>query len=155
MLAAAAEDVGLGGAQLEEWCARPEVEVELLADKAAARSPSLAARALDEKLGGPRNQRRYTTPSYELVLTDGDATAAVPGFNPVEAYETAIANLAPALVRQPTPKSVEEILAWADEPLATAEVAAVAQLDVVETRVRLGRIARPLPSGADFYWELA
>lgn len=152
LLAAAAEDVGLAPVELEEWCARPEVEAALRDDRVAARSPSLVARALDHKLGGPRSQRRYTTPSYELA--SGGETAAVPGFNPVEAYEIAIANLAPTLVRRPKPESVEEILAWAVEPLATAEVAAVAQIDRDEARERLAHVARPVPAGADFYWTL-
>jgi hypothetical protein len=43
-------------------------------------------------------------------------------------------------------------LAWAGEPLATVEVAAVMQLALVRARVALGRAARPLPAGADFYW---
>ena len=35
-------------------------------DIALARAPTPAARALDHKLGGPRIERRYTAPSYEL-----------------------------------------------------------------------------------------
>ena len=69
--------------------------------------PSRAARALDHKLGGPPEERRYTAPSYEI----GDF--ALPGFHPVEAYEAAIANVAPELMRRPKPDSVEELLAWA------------------------------------------
>ena len=46
-----------------------------------------------------------------------------------------------------------EVLAWADHPLATAEVAAIAQLDLTQARVELGRVARPTPAGADFYWS--
>ncbi len=78
----------------------------------------------------------------------------MPGFNAYEAYEVAIANLAPELVRRPEPDAVEEVLAWADEPLATAEIAAVAQLDMAEARAALSRVARPLPAGADLYWSL-
>ena len=44
----------------------------------------------------------------------------VPGFNPVEVYETAIAHLEPNLDRRAKPTSAEELLAWAGEPLATA-----------------------------------
>jgi hypothetical protein len=80
--------------------------------------------------------------------------SAVPGFNPVEAYETAIANLAPELERRPKPASVAELLAWADHPLATAEVSLVAQLGLVQTRTALGRVARAEPAGADLYWRL-
>jgi hypothetical protein len=154
LIAAAAVDVGLDPAELERWCASPEVRAALQADVAAARSPSRAARALDHKLGGPRERRRYTAPSYEIAHVERGETAAVPGFNPVEAYETAIANLAPELVRTAPPSAVEDVLAWAGEPLATVEVAAVAQLDPVEARVALGRVARPLPTGADLFWVL-
>jgi hypothetical protein len=76
----------------------------------------------------------------------------VPGFNPVEAYEVAIANLAPELERRPKPKHVEEVLAWAGEPLATAEVALIAQLEPRDARAALSRVATPTAAGADFYW---
>ena len=153
LLAAAASDVGLDPATVEAWCASAEVERALQADIEAARSPSPAARALDHKLGGPPEQRRYTAPSYEIRRdADGPATT-LPGFHPVEAYEAAIANLAPELPRRGKPESVAEVLAWADHPLATAEVAAIAQLNATQARVELGRVARPTPAGADFYWS--
>jgi 2-hydroxychromene-2-carboxylate isomerase len=152
LLAAAANDVGLDPSALEAWCATAEVERALQADIAAARSPSPAARALDHKLGGPPEQRRYTAPSYEIRREPDDIAVTLPGFHPVEAYEAAIANLAPELVRRPKPESVADVLAWAGEPLATAEVAAIAQLDATQARVKLSRVARPIPAGADFYW---
>src|SRR4051794_24083766 len=154
LIAAAAADAGLHPDELARWCATTAVERALQADIEAARSPSLAARALEHRLGGPAGQRRYTAPSYEIADPEGGQTFAVPGFNPVEAYETAIANLAPALVRRPQPEAVEELLAWAREPLATAEVAAVMRLDPAKARVALGRVARPIAAGADFYWTL-
>jgi hypothetical protein len=154
LIAAAARDAGLDPDELDRWCASADVEAALQADIEAARSPSPAARALDHKLGGPRSQRRYTAPSYEIANPATGASASVPGFNPIEAYETAIAGLAPDLVRRPAPASVDELLAWAGEPLATVEVAAVMQLAPVQARVALGRAARPLPAGADFYWTL-
>jgi hypothetical protein len=127
----------------------------LRADFDAARSPSPAARALDHKLGGPLGSRRYTAPSYEIADAARDRTFALPGFNPVEAYEAAIANLAPELVRRPKPGSLSELLAWAGHPLATAEVAAIAQIDLEQARGRLRQLARPIPAGADYYWEQA
>jgi 2-hydroxychromene-2-carboxylate isomerase len=153
LIAAAADDVGLAPERFAAWCATAEVEAALQADIEASRNPSPAARALDHKLGGPREARRYTAPSYELSRADG-GSATVPGFNPVEAYETAIANLAPELVRRPKPETVDELLAWAGEPLATAEVAAVTQLEPTAARTALGRVARAIPAGADFYWTL-
>jgi len=154
LIAASARDVGLDPARLDAWCATEQVDAGLRADIEAARSPSRRALALDHKLGGPRERRRYTAPSYEIKRSDGGPAIAVPGFNPIEAYETAIANLAPELVRHPKPDTAEELLAWAGEPLATAEIAAVMQLDLTDARAALSRVARPLPAGAELYWGL-
>ena len=99
LIAAAARDVGLDPDELDAWCGERDVEAALQADIAAARAPAPAARALDHKLGGPREQRRYTAPSYEIAAPTA-AAVVVPGFNPVEAYDTAIANLAPELERR-------------------------------------------------------
>ena len=118
LLAAAAADVGLDPEEVERWSRMPAVEDALRADIEAARSPTPAARRLDHKLGGPAHERRYTAPSYELSC-DG-RTFSIPGYNPFEVYETALANL--GLDRRPTPESVEQVLAWATEPLATVEV---------------------------------
>jgi hypothetical protein len=155
LIAAAAREAGIDPGELERWCSSAEARHALAADVDAARAPSPAARALDHKLGGPRSQRRYTAPSYEIANPATGATASVPGFNPIEVYETAIASLAPELERRPPPGSVSELLDWAGEPLATVEVAAIMQLAVVDARVALGRAARPIPAGADMYWEPA
>jgi predicted DsbA family dithiol-disulfide isomerase len=154
LIAAAAADAGLDAAQLAQWCESDEVEEALAADVDAARSPTVEARALDHKLGGPRARRRYTAPSYEITREPGGPTVTVPGFNPIEAYETAIANLAPELVRRPRPETAGELLQWAGQPLATAEVAAVMRLSATKARAALSRAARALPAGADFYWAL-
>jgi predicted DsbA family dithiol-disulfide isomerase len=146
LIDAAAADAGLDPAVVRAWTATDEVAAALEADAAAARLPLPAARALDHKLGGPHEQRRYTAPSYVI---DG---VAVPGFNPVEVYETVIANRAPDLPRRPRPESVAELLRWAGEPLATAEVALVMGLDRDEARAALEPVARFAPAGADGYW---
>jgi hypothetical protein len=39
------------------------------------------------------------------------------------------------------------------EPLAAAEVAAIAQLDITRTRAALSQVAQPNAAGADFYWS--
>jgi 2-hydroxychromene-2-carboxylate isomerase len=155
LVAAAARDAGLDPERLAAWCATSAVHEALRDDIAAAREPSPAARALDHKLGGPPEQRRYTAPSYELRRADGaGASFALPGFNAVEAYEAAIANLDPELVHRPKPDSVEELLAWAGEPLATAEIVLVMQADEPDVRSDLSRVARATPAGADCYWSL-
>jgi len=156
----AAGQAGLPVAELAEWAAAPEVEEAVRADMQAARSPSPASRAQDYKLGGPEEERRYTCPSYELLrATDPPAdwpTARrvdLPGFRPVEAYEAAIANLAPELTRRPDPESAEEVLTWAGVPLATAEVAAVMDRDPADVRGELARVADYEPVGVDGYWS--
>jgi predicted DsbA family dithiol-disulfide isomerase len=149
LIAAAATDAGLDPDALANWGQTDSVRADLEADVAAARRPSRAARTLDHKLGGPAAQRRYTAPSY---LIDG---FVIPGFQPVETYETAIANQAPYLSRRPPPASVTELLQWAPEPLATAEAALIMQTDIDSVRAQLARVAQFAPAGADGYWTRA
>jgi predicted DsbA family dithiol-disulfide isomerase len=158
----AAEQAGLPVEELARWAAAPEVEQALQADMLAARSPSPASRAQDYKLGGADGERRYTCPSYELLRhTDPPPdwpTARrvdLPGFRPVEAYEAAIANLAPELTRRPDPATPREVLEWAGVPLATVEVAAVMDREPSDVRVELARSARFEPVGVDGYWSPA
>jgi predicted DsbA family dithiol-disulfide isomerase len=148
LIAAAATATGLDAHQLAAWSATKAVSTALEADAAAARDPAPAARALDHKLGGPPAQRRYTAPSY---LIDG---YAIPGFNPIEVYETAIANRAPRVERRPPPATIPQLLQWADEPLATAEIALIMQTDHEQTRHALREVANWQPAGADGYWTL-
>ena len=148
----AGRDAGLDPLQLRAWSDEPATGEALAQDIAASRQPSAAARALDHKLGGPSEQRRYTAPSYELATAQ--ASACVPGFNPVEAYEAAIANLAPGLPRRPPPETAVELLEWAEMPLATAEVVQIMQQPEAEVRAQLARCAQAIPAGADMYWSL-
>ncbi len=50
------------------------------------------------------------------------------------------------------PEALQELPAWAGEPLATAEVAAVLQVRPAQPRVALAEVARPHAAGADFFW---
>jgi predicted DsbA family dithiol-disulfide isomerase len=157
----AAGEAVIEPAELRNWMADPEVEPAMRADMLASRSPSPASLAQDYKLGGPPEERRYTCPSYELIrvtepLADWPTANRVdlPGYRPIEAYETAIANLAPELARRPDPDTVEDVLAWAGMPVATAEVAAVCDREVADVRADLARVATFLPVGGDGYWTL-
>src|SRR4051812_36840183 len=116
----------------------PSLEVALREDMAAARAPSAAAQALPHKLGpGPR----YTCPSYEIARDGGGwPRFDVPGFQPVEVYEAAIANLAPELERRPLAESAAEVLEWAGEPLAAAEVAAIRGVSLAEAGAELATV---------------
>jgi len=148
----AAEQADLPVAEIAAYCAEPEVEEALRADMGAARAPSPASRAQDYKLGGPPEERRYTCPSYELLASG--ARVDLPGFRPIEAYEAALANLEPQLERRPDPRSVDEVLAWAPYPLATAEIAAVCDREIPDVRADLARTARFEAVGGDGYWSL-
>ena len=151
---ASARDAGIDPHDLERWLADPAVEDALRADKMAARRPSSASLAQVHKLAPTDDGgSRYTCPSFELTGPDGRRTD-IPGFQPVEVYEAAIANLAPDLERRPAPESVAELLAWAEVPLATVEVAAVMGMDPAEARSALARTADETPVGPDGYWSL-
>ena len=154
LIDAATADAGIDPGDLAGWVASEETGAALEADAAASRAPAPAARALDHKLGGPTGERRYTTPTYEFRDPAG-AMIVVPGFTPVEAYEVAIANLAPDLERRPAPETVDELLDWAPYPLATAEVMAITGLGPAHARAALARAGEPIPMGADFYWRRA
>jgi hypothetical protein len=158
----AASEALIEPGELHAWMDDPDVAEALAVDVRAARSPSPASRAQDYKLGGPPEERRYTCPSYELMrVTEppSDWPTAnrvdLPGYRPIEAYETAIANLAPELTRRPDPEAVDEVLEWAGMPVATAEVAAVCDREIADVRADLARVATFLPVGGDGYWTAA
>jgi hypothetical protein len=156
----AAERAGLPVRELAAFAATPEVQVVLAADMSAARSPSPAARAQTDRLGGPAQERRYTCPSYEILRVgppaDGTPDIArldLPGFRPIEAYLAALANVAPSLVRRDDPASPLAVLDWAPYPLATAEIAAVCDVEPPDVRAELARSeAEFTPVGGDGYW---
>ena len=149
----AARHAGLSPDDLLGWMDEPAVHEALAEDMEAARSPSPAALVLDSRLAQTEDGHRYTCPSYQFLSADGTCFD-IPGFRPVEAYEVAIANLASELDRRPAPDTVEEVLAWAGEPLATVEVAAVCKLEREEAREELALVADFQPVGNDGYWTL-
>ena len=153
-VAAAARDAGLDPVELARWADSDEVQRMVREDMSAARHPLPAALALDHKLAGWPGGRRYTCPSLE-ISRNGDLPIAVPGFQPAAAYEVVVANLAPDLPRREPPDTVEEVLAWADAPLATVEVAAVCDISAEQAREQLHAVAEEHPLGSDAFWSLA
>lgn len=153
----AASDISLDVEALRGWMEEDAVRAELREDMRLSRAPIAAALALDHKLADADDGRRYTCPSYELSL-NGDENredaVVVPGFQPFAVYDAALANLAPELERRPAPDSVSEVLEWGDCPLATAEIAGIAGIDLVQARTELSRVAQEQPAGADGYWTL-
>ncbi|HEY8624520.1 MAG TPA: DsbA family protein [Solirubrobacteraceae bacterium] len=154
-IAAAAARAGVDPEDLARWQGEPETDELLRRDLELARRPTPRALALSHKLAQTDDGRRYTCPSYEIERATDGVRLAVPGFQPLAAYEVTIANLCPQAERRGDPDSVEEVLIWADEPLATAEVAAVCAIELEDARERLGRVAEEQHVGFDGLWRLA
>jgi predicted DsbA family dithiol-disulfide isomerase len=148
----AARRAGVDPDALRGWMQEPASEQALAGDMAAARRPSPQALALPGKLASTDDGGyRYTCPSWEL--SRGDQMVSVAGFQPLAAYEIAIANLAPELARREDPTDVSEVLNWAGEPLATAEVAAVCAIELDDAREQLGHVATEEHIGFDGMWS--
>lgn len=143
-----AGSVGIDRGDLRAWTAEPDTEAEMRADMEAARTPAPGALALDHKLAGPEGRRRYTCPSY--VISSEGRQIAVPGFQPLAAYEVAIANVAPHVAPRPAPEDIGEVLRFFAEPLTAAEIAAVLGIDVAGAQDRLATEA--VQDGG--YWSL-
>lgn len=150
----AIREAGLEPAAVHAWVADPAVADALAEDKAAARHPLPAAAALDRRLADWEGGRRYSCPTYVLHHSNG-RTSVIPGFNPIEVYEVVFANCGPHLEQRPDPERATDVLAWAGEPLATAEVAAVSGISREQARERLvAEGAREVPFGTDAFWAL-
>jgi predicted DsbA family dithiol-disulfide isomerase len=154
-IAGAARDAGLDPEELARWAAGDDVAAALERDKARAREPMPAARALDHKLANWSGGRRYTCPSYEIVRLSDGVKIAVPGFQPFAAYDVVLANLVPGADRREPPEDVEEVLRWTGTPLATKEVAVVCDIDLPRAREALGRVAVEEHLGFDGLWSQA
>jgi 2-hydroxychromene-2-carboxylate isomerase len=153
-IAGAASDIGLDPDALASWMGSPEVEEALAADKAHAREPLPAAQVLDERLANWSGGRRYTCPSYEITRLSDGVRIAVPGFQPFAAYDVVTANLVPGTRRREAPETVGECLTWAECALATKEVAVLCDMDELDAREELGRVADEEILGADGFWTL-
>jgi predicted DsbA family dithiol-disulfide isomerase len=147
-----ATEAGIDPEALNEWLTEEAVETQMRSDMSAARNPMPASLALDHKLAAAGTGRRYTCPSYEFTSTATAPTLSTPGFQSVDVYEVLLANVAPDLTRRPAPESAEEVLHWAGEPLATAEVAAVMGVDREEAFEKLTECAEPTEFGTDYFW---
>ena len=148
---AAAHDAGLPAGSIESWLADGEVEAALDADMAATRDPLPEALALPHKLVRIDGGFRYSSAS--AVFEDENRRVVAAGFQPFAVYEIAVANVAPHIEAREAPEAVDEVLAWAPYPLATAEVAALRGVEIDEARGELERAgAKFTPSGIDGYW---
>jgi 2-hydroxychromene-2-carboxylate isomerase len=141
----------------------PEIVALYQADRALARSAEGSPTHVQDRHSTSDGPVRYTAPSVIFEHKNG-GRFEVGGFQPFEAYDTAIANLDPGLERRPAPESVLEALLEFPEGLVTAEAASVMRpSDLVDadpeaTLAELteleaaGSVVR-IPAGLDAIWR--
>ncbi len=153
---------GIDAARLVAASTESETEELFAADRALARSAAGGPTEFqDRSATTPEGEVRFTAPSLILEAEDG-RSLEVGGFQPVEAYDVAIANLDRSLERRPPAQDAVEVLRAFPDGLTTAEVAAVmaphlqqpdreAAEDVLIAAVAAGAAGRR-PFGNDALW---
>jgi 2-hydroxychromene-2-carboxylate isomerase len=142
----------------------PEILELYEADRAHARSAEGRPTHVQDRHATTDGPVRYTAPS--VIFEQNGRSLEVGGFQPFEAYDTALANLDPTLARRPAPADLLEALAEFPEGLVTAELASVmrpsdlAEPDLEGTAAELaeleesGSVTRD-PAGVDAIWRAA
>jgi len=102
----------------------PDVVAAYEADRALARAAAGSPTEAQGRAANTDGAVRYTAPSLVFEGPDGRRLEAG-GFQPIEAYDVAIANLDPTLERRPPAEDPVDVLNAFPYPLTTAEVAAV------------------------------
>lgn len=102
----------------------PDVEAAYQADRALARSARGGPTEAQGRHSTSDGPVRFTAPSLLFRHPDG-RTLEAGGFQPFEAYDLVLANLAPALERRPPPPDALTALYEFPEGLTTAEVASL------------------------------
>jgi 2-hydroxychromene-2-carboxylate isomerase len=161
--AVVAAAAGLPEGEVRPLLDDPAVTAAYERDRAEARTAAGSAAELQEKTARTDGPERYTAPS---VAFERDGTRLVAGgFQPVEAYDVAIANLDRSLERRPAAEGAAEVIAAFPDGLTTSEVAAVmaqhlrdpdrdAAEDGLISAVAAGA-ARRRPFGNDALWTPA
>jgi protein-disulfide isomerase-like protein with CxxC motif len=142
----------------------PEIVELYEADRARTRSADGSPTHVQDRHATSDGPVRYTAPS--VIFEGNGGRLEVGGFQPFEAYDTALANLDTGLTRRPAPAGVLEALSEFPEGLTTAELASVmrpsdlvdadheatvTELAELETA---GTVARE-PAGVDAIWRAA
>ena len=140
----------------------PDVVAAYEADRARARSAEGSPTHAQDRFSTSDGPVRYTAPSVIFEHADG-GRLEVGGFQPFEAYDTALANLDVTLKRRPAPESAVEALEAFPEGLTTAELASVLRpsdlvdADIDATTAELAELAAAgdvvrEAAGADAVW---
>ena len=141
----------------------PEVQAAWREDwnetRTAENGPTHSQEKHSESPGGIR----YSAPS--IVFSSGDDRLEIGGFQPVEVYDAAVANLNPRLRRHAPPESPLEALALYPAGLSTQEIAQIMTNgndapDRIETEHQLVRLlgdrkVRRIAMGNDAIWLAA
>ena len=114
---------GLDAAAILAALGDPAVEEAYQADRAEARTAEGRPTHAQGKHARSDGPVRYTAPS--LIFASAGQVLEAGGFQPVEAYDVLLANLAPELERTPPPEDPLEALQALPYPLVTYEVAAI------------------------------
>jgi 2-hydroxychromene-2-carboxylate isomerase len=137
---------GLDAAAVVAGLDDPDVESAYQRDRAEARTAATtgAPAIAQGRAALSEPSARFTAPS--LVFTRGANTLVAGGWQPFDAYDLCVSNLAPELPRRPAPEPAE-LLARFPDGLATAEVAQVCRErnddpDPDATSAALHRLAR-------------
>ena len=142
----------------------PDIVAAYESDRARARSAEGSPTHAQDRFATTDGPVRYTAPSVIFEHADG-GRLEVGGFQPFEAYDTALANLDVTLKRRPAPASALEALSAFPEGLMTAELASVMRpsdlvdADFEATNAELaelvagGAVVRE-PAGADALWRV-
>jgi protein-disulfide isomerase-like protein with CxxC motif len=115
---------GLDAAAVVAAIDDPTTETAYQADRALARTAAGSPTEFQGKAANSDGAVRYTAPSLIFSHHDGRRFEAG-GFQPVEAYDVALANLDTGLERRPPAEDPVELLGAFPYPLTTYEVAAV------------------------------
>ena len=121
--AAIADVPGIEADALVDAIDSDEVWAAYEADKADTRTAEGSPTAMQGKAAATDGPVRYTAPS--LVFASNGTRLEAGGFQPVEAYDVVLANLAPGLERRDPPEDSADLLAEFPDGLTTQEVAAV------------------------------
>lgn len=115
---------GIDAAAIVAALDAPEVFEAYQGDKAVVRTAAGSATEAMGRAAQTDGEVRYTAPSLIFTAPDG-RSLDIGGFQPLEAYDAAIANLDPTLARRGAPQDPVEALADFPDGLTTAEVAAI------------------------------
>lgn len=142
----------------------PGVVAAYDADRALARSAEGTPIHVQGRSATTDGPVRYTAPSVIFEHRDG-SRIEVGGFQPFEAYDTALANLDASLDRRPPPSDPLDALSAFPDGLTTAEVASVlrpSDLDDTDLQAAEQQLAALAgegtaicePAGGDALWRL-